>query len=93
MAISAGTRLREARAVAALNHPHICTIHDVGSEAGIDFLVLEVLHGESLASRLRRGPMPLDASITGSNPGGASNGYAHLVSTASTLIDALYLTV
>ena len=54
---------REARAVAALNHPHICTIHDVGSESGIDFLVLEVLQGESLASRLRRGPLPLDEAL------------------------------
>ncbi len=54
---------REARAAAALNHPHICTIHDVGSESGIDFLVLEVLQGESLASRLRRGPLPLDEAL------------------------------
>src|SRR5688572_10750195 len=54
---------REARAVAALNHPHICTIHDVGSESGVDFLVLEVLQGESLASRLRRGPLPLDEAL------------------------------
>ena len=54
---------REARAVAALNHPHICTIHDVGSEAGIDYLVLEILEGESLAARLRRGPLPFDEAF------------------------------
>ena len=46
---------REARAIATLNHPHICTVHDVGSESGVDYLVLELLQGESLASRLKRG--------------------------------------
>src|SRR4051794_20392311 len=44
----------EARAIAALNDPHICTIHDVGREGDLDYLVLEYLEGESLASRLRR---------------------------------------
>ena len=48
----------EARAVAALSHPHICPIHDVGSEGGLDYLVLELLAGETVAARLRRGPMP-----------------------------------
>ena len=41
----------EARAVAALNHPHICTLHDIGSQDGIDFLVMEYLEGETLAQR------------------------------------------
>jgi serine/threonine protein kinase/Tol biopolymer transport system component len=50
---------REARAVAALNHPHICTLHDVGHEHGIDFLVMEHLEGENLADRLLRGPLPI----------------------------------
>ena len=54
---------REARAIAALSHPHICTIHDVGSEAGIDYLVLELVQGESLARRLRRGPLPWDEAL------------------------------
>ncbi len=49
---------REARAVAALNHPHICTVHDVGSHDGVDFLVMEFLEGETLATRLLRGPLP-----------------------------------
>ncbi len=44
---------REARAVAALNHPHICTLHDIGSQNGIDFLVMEYLEGETLAERLQ----------------------------------------
>jgi eukaryotic-like serine/threonine-protein kinase len=54
---------REARAVAALNHPNICTIHDVGRDQGIDFLVMELVDGESLATRLVRGPLPLDQAL------------------------------
>jgi eukaryotic-like serine/threonine-protein kinase len=54
---------REARAVAALNHPNICTIHDVGHDQGIDFLVMELVDGETLAARLARGPLPLDQAL------------------------------
>lgn len=54
---------REARAIAAVSHPHICTIHDVGTEAGVDYLVLELVEGESLAARLRRGPLSLDDAL------------------------------
>src|SRR5687767_6352510 len=46
----------EARAIAALNDPHICTIHDVGRHGDLDYLVLEYLEGETLADRLRRTP-------------------------------------
>ena len=46
----------EARAIAALNDPHICTIHDVGRHGELDYLVLEYLEGETLADRLRRPP-------------------------------------
>src|SRR5258705_7194703 len=45
---------REARAISLLNHPHICTLHDIGSQDGVDFLVMEYLEGETLADRLRR---------------------------------------
>jgi eukaryotic-like serine/threonine-protein kinase len=54
---------REARAVSALNHPHICTLHDIGREGGIDYLVMEYLDGETLADRLKRGPLPLDQAL------------------------------
>ena len=51
---------REAKAVSSLNHPHICTLYDVGREDGVDFLVMELVDGETLAVRLERGPMKLD---------------------------------
>lgn len=50
----------EARAIASLNHPHICTLHDIGHQDGIDFLVMKYLEGETLAERLKKGPLPLD---------------------------------
>ena len=51
---------REARAISSLTHPHICTLHDVGEQNGVEFLVMEYLAGETLAHRLLRGPMPLE---------------------------------
>jgi Tol biopolymer transport system component len=50
---------REARAISSLSHPHICTLHDVGSEAGVEFLVMEFLEGETAAQRLEKGPIPI----------------------------------
>jgi len=50
---------REARAVAALNHSNICTLYDVGSESGVDFLVMEYIEGETLAEWLTKGPLPI----------------------------------
>ena len=54
---------REARAIAALKHPNICTIHDVGHEDGIEFLVMELIDGESLSTRLLKGALPLDQAL------------------------------
>jgi Tol biopolymer transport system component len=51
---------REARTIAGLNHPHICTLHDIGQQDGTDFLVMEYLEGETLAQRLSKGPLPLE---------------------------------
>jgi eukaryotic-like serine/threonine-protein kinase len=51
---------REAKTVSSLNHPHICVLHDVGSQDGIDYLVMECLEGETLAKRLEKGPLPLE---------------------------------
>jgi TolB-like protein/Flp pilus assembly protein TadD len=55
---------QEARAASALNHPHICVVHDIGSHEGIDYLVMEHLTGETLAQRLAKGPLPLDQALT-----------------------------
>jgi Tol biopolymer transport system component len=54
---------REARAIAAFNHPNICTLHDFGCANGLDFLVMELLDGETLAARLARGPLSLEHAI------------------------------
>jgi eukaryotic-like serine/threonine-protein kinase len=50
---------REARALSSLSHPNICVLHDVGHENGTDYVVMELLEGETLADRLVRGPIPL----------------------------------
>jgi serine/threonine protein kinase/Tol biopolymer transport system component len=53
----------EAKAIAALTHPHICTLYDVGHQDGIDYLVMEYLEGETLADRLQRGPLKIDDAL------------------------------
>src|SRR5262245_11197506 len=56
----------EARAIAVLNDPHICTIHDVGRQGDLDYLVLEYLEGETLADRLKQSPgaaLPVETAI------------------------------
>jgi eukaryotic-like serine/threonine-protein kinase len=55
---------REARTVAALTHPHICTLHDIGQHDGTSFLVMEHLAGHTLAERLRKGPLALAQALT-----------------------------
>src|ERR1700756_2247756 len=50
---------REARTLSSVAHPHICHLYDVGSQSGVEFLVMELLEGETLAERLKKGPLPL----------------------------------
>ena len=64
---------REAKTISQLNHPHICTLFDVGHQNSTDYLVMEFLEGESLANRLKRGPIP----------------FAELVKVGSEVADAL----
>jgi eukaryotic-like serine/threonine-protein kinase len=54
---------REAKTISSLNHPHICTLHDVGSQDGVDYLVMECVEGETLAKRLEKGPLPLEQTL------------------------------
>ncbi|MCU1296294.1 MAG: serine/threonine protein kinase [Acidobacteriaceae bacterium] len=50
---------REARTISSLNHPHICQLYDIGSQDGVDYLVMEFLEGETLAARLNKGAIPI----------------------------------
>ena len=54
---------REAKTISSLNHPHICTLYDIGNQDGIDFLVMEYLEGETLEERLRRGALRLGDAV------------------------------
>src|SRR5882724_6196611 len=54
---------REAKAVSKLSHPHICTLHDIGHQDGVDFLVMELVEGETLEHRLMKGPLPPEQTL------------------------------
>jgi len=54
---------REAKAVSKLSHPHICALHDIGHQDGVDFLVMELVEGETLERRLEKGPLPPEQTI------------------------------
>ncbi len=51
---------REAKTISSLNHPHICVLHDIGSQDGVDYLVMECVEGETLTKRLEKGSLPLE---------------------------------
>ena len=53
----------EAKAISGLNHPHICVLHDIGQQDGIDYLVMECVEGETLEKRLEKGPLPLEQVV------------------------------
>jgi len=54
---------REARSIGRISHPHICTLHDVGEQDGVPFLVMEYLDGETLSERLERGAIPTEHAV------------------------------
>ena len=54
---------QEARAISSLNHPNICTLYDIGCENGVDFIVMELLEGETLSERLKKGALPLEEAL------------------------------
>src|SRR5450755_2082966 len=51
---------REAKTISQLSHPHICALYDVGSQDGVEYLVMELLEGETLTDRLAKGALPLE---------------------------------
>jgi Tol biopolymer transport system component len=66
MASSAETRQRferEAKTISQLSHPHICALYDVGNQDGVEYLVMELLEGETLSDRLAKGPLPLEQTL------------------------------
>ena len=70
---------REARAISALSHPHICTLFDVGHEGDVPYLVMELLQGETLAERLTSGPLPPSQALTIASQIGSALAAAHRV--------------
>jgi eukaryotic-like serine/threonine-protein kinase len=53
----------EAKTISGLNHPNICTLYDVGHQDGLDFIVMEYLAGETLETRLVKGPLSLEQAL------------------------------
>ncbi len=54
---------REAKSISSLNHPHICILYDIGKDENLDYLVMEFIEGETVAERLKKGPMPTDEVV------------------------------
>jgi serine/threonine-protein kinase len=68
---------REARAISRIEHPHICALYDVGEQGGTAYLVMQFLEGETLAERLRRGPLPLQQALATAIEIASALGRAH----------------
>lgn len=69
--------LREARNAAALNHPHICTIHEVGDTLGLAFIAMEYVDGQSLRDRMNGGPMPIADALRIASQAADALSHAH----------------
>src|SRR5215469_5973890 len=54
---------REAKTISSLNHPHICVLHDIGHQDGMDYLVMECVEGETLEKRLEKGSLPVEQVV------------------------------
>ena len=83
---SAASRARfqdEARAIARLNHPHICQLYDVGHAGEIDFLVMEYLEGETLAVTLKHAAVPL-SRVLDTEASSLTRSTAHTIAASST---------
>ena len=63
LTLLATPRFAHAKAISSLNHPHICTLHDIGHQNGTDFLVMEYLEGETLSNKLTQGPLQLTRAL------------------------------
>jgi serine/threonine protein kinase len=75
---------REARAAAVLNHPNVCTLHDVGEHESVPFLVLELLDGRTLDQRLNSGAMPVDDALEYAIEVARALEHAHMESSTAT---------
>jgi eukaryotic-like serine/threonine-protein kinase len=68
---------REAKAISGLQHSNICVLYDVGRQDAVDFLVMEYLEGETLAARIKKGPLPLDEALKTAISVASALGAAH----------------